>query len=340
MTHLKKIAEKERLSDASSKSTRTSKRLLRASLTVLAVSAVATGLSALPAHAHGKMHCKPEVGRAVADPIVFHDLSGPQGHMHSYLANKAIMLGDVGGKEYSDLVGKPTTCLNPADSAAYWYPTILRNGQPVPTFRAIAYYRNWNFDATRDQEGTGNEAYPRDLRVVAGDADTQGGGPHVNWNCNQGSTRPGPYRDPVEAACDQARPSSRTGQVYLGAHINFPTCWTGVLNDHNKTGNTADYHGAASNTAKDQLAYVTSAGNCPAGFGHKLPQLRLALQWDYQGSGRDLTLSSSAHDGVPFNMHSDFWNTWVQSGLDSMVDRCINTTTAHPHGSATICGPN
>jgi len=82
---------------------------------------------------------------------------------------------------------------------------------------------------------------------------------------------------------------------------------------------------------------VTKAG-CPAGFPQKLPQLRLALQWDYRGNGRDLTLSSSAHDGVPFNMHADFWNTWVQSGLKDMVDRCINTNTAHPHGSSVVCG--
>jgi len=37
-------------------------------------------------------------------------------------------------------------------------------------------------------------------------------------------------------------------------------------------------------------------------------------------------------------MHSDFWNTWVQTGLKTMVDRCINTNTAHTHGSQAICG--
>nr|MBA2427632.1 DUF1996 domain-containing protein [Actinomycetota bacterium] len=215
----------------------------------------------------------------------------------------------------------------------YWYPTLLKNGQPLPTFRAIAYYRNWDFGPTRHDTGTGNNAYPADMRVVAGDVDAPGGGAHVQWNCNQASSRPGPFRDPIEAACDKARGTT----VNLGVHINFPTCWTGVLNDHNKRGNTADFHGAASRPVKNQLAYVTKAG-CPAGFPHKLPQLRLALQWDYRGNGRDLTLSSSAHDGVPFNMHADFWNTWVQSGLKDMVDRCINTNTAHPHGSSVVCG--
>jgi hypothetical protein len=317
---------------------KTHEKVLRTSVAALGLSAIVGALAPVPALAHAKVHCKPETGRAVADPIAFHDQAGPQGHLHSFLGNKAIAVGDVGGKEYLDLVGKPTTCTNTADTAAYWYPTLLRNGQPVPTFRALAYYRNWDFDGTRNQEGSGNEPYPVDMRMVAGDNDAPGGGPHVDWNCNQGSTRPGPYRDPVQANCASARPSSKDGQVYLGAHINFPTCWTGVLNPHNRAGNTADFHGAASSPVKNQVAYINAADQCPAGFPRKLPQLRLALQWDYQGNGRDLTLSSSAHDGVPFNMHSDFWNTWVQTGLKTMVDRCINTNTAHTHGSQAICG--
>lgn len=163
---------------------------------------------------------------------------------------------------------------------------------------------------------------------------------HVTWNCNQNSTRPGPFLDPEDARCDLAEPEGANGQVFLGAHIDFPTCFSGTLNLHNVVGNTADFHGGTGNPTVDRLAYPTGTRTnptCPAGFPRKLPHLRLAISWDYQGDGSDLALSSD-HEGHRFSMHSDFWNTWVQSGLQSMITRCVNTTTAHPHGNQNICG--
>jgi hypothetical protein len=57
------------------------------------------------------------------------------------------------------------------------------------------------------------------------------------------------------------------------------------------------------------------------------------ISWDYRGSGTDVRLSS----GHPHTMHGNYWNTWVQSGLQKMIDVCINTTVPHPHGDATLC---
>ena len=37
-------------------------------------------------------------------------------------------------------------------------------------------------------------------------------------------------------------------------------------------------------------------------------------------------------------MHADFLDGWIPSGLQTVLDKCVNTGTAHPHGSTNICG--
>jgi Domain of unknown function (DUF1996) len=292
----------------------------------------------IPAQAHFKMHCKPETGVRYADPIVSSGVRGPTGHLHTFLANRTLpTLAEPNLATYAQMVGEPTTCQNAADSAAYWFPTMLRNGQPLPVFRFIAYYRSWQYAAEKKSKwetGTGNVPYAADTRMIAGDMMAPGGGPHVNWTCNQNSSRPGPWDDPIQAACNQA-----TGTVYLGAHVDYPTCFSGTMNSH-AGGMTADY--SDSHTITQRYAYPTknSSGviSCPPGFPVKVPALRLDITWNYQGSGTDLMVSSALTGGDRFGLHADFWNTWVQSGLQTAITRCVNTTTAHPHGSSTICG--
>src|SRR5262245_17981343 len=294
--------------------------------------------SAAPALAHMKMHCKPETGMLFADPIVSHNAEGNVGHLHTFLANTSLPLSaspdDV---EYSEMVGQPTTCQFAADSAAYWFPTLLQNGIPVPVFRFIAYYRSWQFAAQtngRWNTGTGNVPYPPDSRLVAGDMMAPGGGQHVNWTCNTNSSRPGPWDDPIDAACNTA-----TGTVYLGAHIDFPSCYSGVLNSH-VSGQTADFNETPP-LVSERFAYPVRSGDvisCPPGFPITVPALRMTLQWDYQGDGTDLQVSSALMGGDRFGMHADFWNTWVHTGLTEAINRCINSDSPHPHGDKIMCG--
>jgi Domain of unknown function (DUF1996) len=309
-------------------------------LAAIAIAFTLVQSSAPAALAHIKMHCKPETGRAEADPIVFAGMEDPTGHLHTFLANE--YLPDQPNPNlvtYAEMVDEPTTCQFDADSAAYWFPTLLQNGTPLPVLRFIAYYRSWRFSGGGggSETGRGNEPYPRDTRMIAGDMDARGGGDRVTWNCNQASTRPGPYVDPVDAACDTAELADPgTGRVLLGAHVDFPTCYSGRLNDHSGPGMTADFSG--SHVVTQRFAYPRRAADgtivCPAGFrAMKVPSLRVTVSWDYQGDGRDLELSSGG-----FSMHADFWNTWVQRGLKQAIARCINTTTSHPHGSTTMCG--
>jgi hypothetical protein len=284
-----------------------------------------------PAEALMKAHCKPEVGRGNFDPIVHHNLA-PQAHNHTFFANKALLtLGDPNAAAYADLVGAGTTCQNPDDTAGYWIPTLLyrTTGKPVPVNAMIAYYRSF------DHKTTGVASpYPPDMRMIAGNAmaKTPQSVKIVNWTCNQNSSRRGPYSSPVEANCATA-----TGTVRLTAHIDFPSCWDGKLNDHTVAGNTADFSG--SHAITQHLAYA-SGSTCPVGFPNKLPELRVTVNWDYTGNGQDITLSSDPVNGpYGLTMHADFWNTWVQTGgryggLVGMVKNCINTTS----GPAAQCG--
>jgi hypothetical protein len=285
---------------------------------------------AQPADGLMKAHCKPQTGFGAWDPIVHHNLPA-QAHNHTFFANtKLLGLADPNAATYSGLVGAGTTCQNPDDTAAYWIPTLLfkATGKPVPIHAMIGYYRSF------DHRTTGvADPLPADMRMVAGNAKATG--PQdiktVNWTCNQNSSRPGPFVGPVEAACNKA-----TGTVRLGIHVDFPTCWDGVLNDHGVAGNTADYSGSGG--VVNHLAYERDG--CPAGFSRKLAELRVTVQWEYAGDGRDIYLSSDPVGGpYGYTMHADFWNTWVQTGgafngMVGMVKDCVNSKT----GPAKECG--
>lgn len=290
---------------------------------------LAVGVS--PADALMKAHCKPEIGRGPYDPIVHHGLS-PRAHDHTFFSNtKLLSLQDPNSASYGDLAGAGTNCQNSDDTAAYWIPTLLSRttGKPVPVRAMIAYYRSFDHKT----KGVA-EPIPADLRMVAGNSRATGPQDvgNVNWTCNQNSSRRGPYVSPAQANCAAA-----TGTVYLTAHVEFPSCWDGLKNDHEAAGNTADFSGGGD--VVNHLAY-TVKGACPAGFPVKLAELRETVSWSYQGDGTDVYLSSDPPGGpYGYTMHADFWNTWIQTGgvfggMAGMVRDCINQTT----GSAKECG--
>lgn len=310
--------------------------------------------AASPAQAHGKIHCNrvdgspdpadSNVGIASVDPIVQPGVN-PSSHQHEFWANKRLLqLPNQGaGATYNDLVGQATSCLNTADSAAYWAPTLYQrlpdgSWRIIESMRFIAYYRDWDGGDT----GTGNGSFPADARIVIGNAKATAAQNinQINWTCSVNSSRPNPYPSAVDAACDTA-----TGTVLLTVRAIGPTCWDGQLNAHTGPGNTADFSGSPG-AVVNHFAYQQN-GVCPTGFSRKVPRLTVNWWYDYQGSGADLALSSGPRDAngrlIPgrqsqWTMHSDFWNTWVQTGLSSMISRCINTTSAHPHGSSSVCG--
>ena len=104
------------------------------------------------------------------DPIVF---LGLPVHHHSFVGNT----GTNASSTPESLLAAGTTCHRPGDTAAYWMPTLLVNGQPVAPNHAQIYYRRTTMRHV--------EAFPTGFRIVAGDAKaTSPQAQRVTfWNC-------------------------------------------------------------------------------------------------------------------------------------------------------------
>lgn len=291
---------------------RKGRRRRRATLGLLSAFAVALGglalgvagsaVTAPSASALAKIKCKQTTGTAKVDPIRTHNMpvSNMQ-HLHEFFGNNHFLsLSNPNAANYSDLVGQGTNCVNPADTAGYWVPALSykSTGALVPVQAFTAYYRSWDFK----DHGVG-EAFPIDTRLVASKHD---------WTC--GDKEP---QAPVQTVPDCSGTSGKPGHT-LTAHIAFPQCWDGVLPNHSPSDIGA---------TDDNKHYAYREGQtCPAGFPHKMIDLRETLQFQYTGAGNDVELSSDAMAGTTdgASLHADFWNAWDASGLQSMVRNCIN----------------
>lgn len=291
----------------------------RSSTSVVALPVILSSLLAtqvvFPTAATGlaKIKCKETTGTAAVDPIVNHNVAPGSGHMHQFFGNNAFLsLPNPNAANYTDLMGKGTNCQNPADTAGYWSPTLhnMTTGAIVPAVAFTAYYRSWNSRARG--EGV---PYPADARLI---------GSRIAWTCGQ--------RERVQPAlsipdCSMADGGSGSR---LTAHIDFPSCWNGVLPRHSSTqvGNTND---------NALFAYRLDSRNCPAGFPVKTVALRITIQFQYTGRGTDLMLSSDhmANTTDGRSLHADFWNAWVQTGFQTMVRNCINPGL---NRTAALCG--
>lgn len=323
--------------------------------------------TATPANARGNVHCAggasshtgtgPNFSSGIArvDPIVNHNMPMSMHEHQFYGSNRLLNLPNPGSATYADLAGKGTTSCNiPGDTAAYWVPTLRnkRTLELVPLLRAEAYYQATDNQTTDPTMRT--RPFPPDLRMVAGNPSARGKADAnidiVAFSCGANSTKGAAagfkYKTPFDADCSTAT-STRPGGVALTATVQFPSCWDGKMNDHNITGNTADFMGDGS--VNNHLAYPIGR-NCPAGYPIRLPRMRVTTQWDYRGDGRDVTfsndmmLSPRADGGVDTgaNFHADMWNTWDQPTLRRMVWTCINTTKSdsqlHTPTLRKICG--
>jgi len=301
----------------------------RIALALIALVSVTALMSAAPANALGKVKCdlntQPVVAVGHYDPIVNHNGTGSE-HEHQFFGNIAWhSLANPNKANYADLEGKANNCRavlgesTSPDSAGYWIPTLRYNsgpkaGQLVPAQQFTAYYRT--FDHKDFGQGM---AFPADTRLVATQHD---------WGCGQFSGVPiGPS---IPSCVGQ---SGKPGHT-LTAHVDFPSCWDGVLPDHKPTdvGNTNDNAHYAYPVKKSGVS------TCPSGFPNKMVQLRESFQFAYTGPGNDISLDSDAHAGVKDGetLHGDFWNTWRQPDFEKFVATCVTSSSSY---STTKCDP-
>jgi hypothetical protein len=227
------------------------------------------------------------------DPIVHPGMPGTS-HLHDFIGNTTV---DAFSTYQSMLAGSSTCPVG--DRAGYWVPSLARNGVKVNPagsgVREHVYYAADNLAS-----GTHIEPFPPDMRIVAGNAKaTSTGespqlGEEIYWGCSDNS---------IDAKLLAPPASCQTGIISL--HVGFPNCWDGVLTHVNDT---------------SHLRYPEGGGKCPSGFSHALPRVIMRMEYPVGTSTGTITLSS----GAPFTAHADFWNTWDQAKLRSLVDNCLN----------------
>jgi hypothetical protein len=220
---------------------------------------------------------------AIDDPIVHPGAPGAS-HQHEFFGNTTTDADST----YATLRGGATTCRIAADTAAYWVPSLLANGQRVAPLKVNAYYLRGR--------GRGRVvAFPAGLKLIAGSSQATAAQPLAitGWKC-AGAVGQGLTAEP--GACPAG-----TDNVLV---VRFPQCWNGRDLD------SADH--------QTHLAYLVG-GRCPAGFPVRLPQLSLNVHYQLPAV-TGLTFAS----GSIYSAHADFFNAWNQAVLAALVRANLN----------------
>jgi hypothetical protein len=229
--------------------------------------------------------------RAADDPIVFPGVPGAS-HSHDFFGNRTTNAAST----YDSLRAADTTsCNRTGDTAAYWAPSLLLDGQLVEPLGINAYYRTGGKDPASIQ------AFPAGLRMIAGDARATAAQPLrvTSWGCF-GEAQMRPQATPPTCPFD-----GRTNGLKLT--VRFPDCWDGVNLD------SADH--------KSHMAY-SMRGQCPA--SHPVPVPMIVLNVRYATAGGPSAVLASGNS--PYTGHADFFNAWDQAMLEQLVRACLNAS--------------
>lgn len=215
-------------------------------------------------------------------------------HKHEFYGSRAISLNAT----YQDLRAGSSACATPThlgdepgDTASYWAPTLYVSGVRLPVPKSTFYY-------TGGEKRPPLTTWPARLKIIAGNAKatTPQSKEVVYWGCGSGSS----------ATKVTTPPQCSSGDTGLTLHVNFPDCWNGRDLD--------------SSDHKSHMAYSKNRA-CPASHAVSLPRLIARFQWtDKHPSPVSLSLSS----GSTNTFHADWWNSWDQTRLAKLVDKCIN----------------
>ncbi|HYG72789.1 MAG TPA: DUF1996 domain-containing protein [Actinomycetota bacterium] len=225
---------------------------------------------------------------------------GPTGtlsaHVHDFFGNRST----ASDSTYASMTAAGTTCTRAADTAGYWVPTLVApDGTHVKPAELTVYYRN-------RPAGYGTVMpFPADFRMIAGNP-TVASSPVAYWTCENES-------DTSLATRKTHIPNCGTSRIVT--HVFFPTCWDGVHVD------VADHRSHMVYAANAQSGAITNISNvavCPPSHPVKLPQI-------------DLRVAYPVRDGTGYRFadgqllpHADFWNTWQQGALVTLVHDCLH----------------
>jgi hypothetical protein len=233
--------------------------------------------------------------RAPDDPIVFPGRPGLS-HDHSFVGSVSTNASST----VASLRAGGTTCTRKADTAAYWAPTLLDDGNSVAPAAAAVYYTRRTTARVRP--------FPPGLRIVAGNshAGTLQSEGVTFWDCGLiKTTFYGPMARPAAPAPPGASAVPRCpAATMLQLHVEFPDCWNGKSLD-----------------SRDHASHMSysAGGACPKGYPVAVPALALVYQYPPLADGAVALSSGGVYSG-----HADFMNAWNQRALTMLVDRCLN----------------
>ncbi len=223
--------------------------------------------------------------RAPDDPILFPDYPNAS-HDHSFVGNTTTNATSTLGS----LRAAASTCRRRGDTAAYWMPTLLAAGMPVPPTAAAVYYRRLTTAKLR--------AFPPGLKIVAGNSHSLA--PQsilvTYWDCG----------DLVDVQRSSEIPNCPSG-ASLRLHVNFPDCWDA------KSLDSLDH--------QRHMAY-SRAGRCPRDHPAAVPAITVVYSYalpDGTDPREAVLASGGQHSG-----HADFINSWEQPALTRLVSNCLN----------------
>lgn len=270
---------------------------------VVVVAALLTGVAPAGARTDGGpkfiVNCKPS-HQLPDDPIMHPGMPGAA-HLHQFFGSSATDADST----VAQLEAAPTTCDRSTDTAAYWTPTVYRNGQLVRDLAMIAYYR----DVAKNPADV--RAYPQGLKMMAGNpAATRPQNLNVaEWSCRQ--------PDGLKGSWFSVPPVCTTGRT-LVMKVWFPDCWDGQHLD------SADH--------MSHVAYSHPLGVCPASAPVNIPELAMTVTLDVpvapgrpkkDGTAGYFDTAISLSSGSVYTLHADFWNSWDQAGLNALVQKCL-----------------
>lgn len=216
------------------------------------------------------------------DPIVYPGRPG-RSHDHTFFGNRST---NAFSTPKSLRAARRTTCGQPADTAAYWAPTLFVGRRAILPAVLVATYRRTTTALV--------EPYPAGLKMVAGDSHARRpqSTAHVYWSCVSAPDR----RWSTIPTCAGIRRG-------LQLNVRFPNCWNGRRTD------SPDH--------RSHMAY-SSGGACPASHPVAVPALTLMITYPVVGGPQALPSSGR------FATHADFFNAWDQGTFAGLVDRYFN----------------
>jgi Domain of unknown function (DUF1996) len=230
------------------------------------------------------------------DPILMPGMAG-QSMVHDFFGNTTTTAFSTAATLRA---ANTTSCLAPADTAAYWFPALYQHGTKVTPQFMTAYYR------TAGRPAASITPMPQGLQMIAGNETSLEPQPLTvaYWNCG--------------ALAGVAPTSTAPARCPAGSHLvlslEFPDCWDG--------------HTLAGATQKN-VAYAVR-GACPAAFPVAIPEVVAHLNYPIStGDGLTLSMGPTMQTmaGSIYTAHADFINAWDPTVLSRLVAQCDDTDT-------------